>query len=290
MDSAVPGGTLLHRAVAKAVTRQTQGVLQQAADFASAARDAIEALRQGLEHHGHADLEADVAAVHERLAAVDRAASGLSIGMLLERIEALEELERRRGFRPRFATLELRDHLQRDPQAAAARQARLDRAVAELGDAARVVDLGCGRGDLMVMLAERGVEAVGVDGDPVAVAEARSRALEVEEGDLVTWMRSQPSLSIGAATLVDVVEELETQELLDVVDAVATALVPGGVFVVVASMPSAGGARPPRRSVPTWRRAVHPDYLSFVVDRAGLRDARVDAFDGDGDFVLTARK
>src|SRR5262245_20927694 len=44
--------------------------------------------------------------------------------------------------------------------------------------AAPVLDLGCGRGDFLEMLRERGIPAHGIDQDPLAVAAARSRGLD----------------------------------------------------------------------------------------------------------------
>ena len=57
----------------------------------------------------------------------------------------------------------------------------------DLGAAARVLDLGCGRGELLIRLAERhGVEAVGVDTSVGALALARSAA--TARGVSVRWV------------------------------------------------------------------------------------------------------
>src|SRR5688572_4891269 len=60
-ESGLPGGSALHRTVGKVVARQTDGVLEQVAAFATAVRDALEELRHGVAHHAHDGLEADVA-------------------------------------------------------------------------------------------------------------------------------------------------------------------------------------------------------------------------------------
>ena len=58
---------------------------------------------------------------------------------------------------------------------------------------APVVDLGCGRGEFLELLRERGVAARGVEGNAQAVATCRAKGLDVSEGDLVDFLREQPA-------------------------------------------------------------------------------------------------
>jgi SAM-dependent methyltransferase len=51
-----------------------------------------------------------------------------------------------------------------------------------------VVDLGCGRGELLELLGERGIAARGVEGNAQAAAACRARGLDVVEGDLVDFL------------------------------------------------------------------------------------------------------
>lgn len=48
---------------------------------------------------------------------------------------------------------------------------------------ARVVDIGCGRGEFLELARERGVDAIGVDLDPDMAAFVRAKGFEVEEAD-----------------------------------------------------------------------------------------------------------
>lgn len=66
-------------------------------------------------------------------------------------------------------------------------RAVLDRALDLLGPSARVLDLGCGPGQVASHLAERGLDAVGVDLTPamLEVARRRSASVPLVNGDLL---------------------------------------------------------------------------------------------------------
>src|SRR5207247_5658539 len=51
-----------------------------------------------------------------------------------------------------------------------------------------VLDVGCGRGELLQLLAEEGIEARGIDVDPGMVERTRARGLAVEQADAVSYL------------------------------------------------------------------------------------------------------
>src|SRR5512139_2759190 len=57
-------------------------------------------------------------------------------------------------------------------------------------DCRRVVDLGCGDGDFVELLREQGVEAFGVDNDPVSMQHLRARQIPVVEADVVAYFKT----------------------------------------------------------------------------------------------------
>ncbi len=59
-----------------------------------------------------------------------------------------------------------------------------ERYAAVLRDHQPVVDIGCGRGELLELLARDGIEVIGVEPDPGMAAEARARGITVHEPDL----------------------------------------------------------------------------------------------------------
>ena len=60
--------------------------------------------------------------------------------------------------------------------------------VDDFRDAAPVLDVGCGRGELLALLKDAGVEARGVDADSDMVAFARGEGLDVEQADAVSYL------------------------------------------------------------------------------------------------------
>jgi len=61
---------------------------------------------------------------------------------------------------------------------------------------APVLDAGCGRGELLGLLRDAGVEARGIDADGDMVAYARGDGLEVEQADLVDGSRVEAGDSV----------------------------------------------------------------------------------------------
>lgn len=93
-SSAVRGGEALQRAVAKAVSRQTSGVLDQVQGHADAVRDVLSALTEALEDPEglYTKLVGQLDAVLDRLVAFDRRAlaAETAIAELSRRVEQLE--------------------------------------------------------------------------------------------------------------------------------------------------------------------------------------------------------
>ena len=97
--------------------------------------------------------------------------------------------------------------------------------------AGMVVDISCGRGELVRLLRADGYEVEGVDISPEQMALARASGLDrVREGDYRDILRERIG-NLAAVTATDVLEHLTKHEVLDIFDHVAAALVPGGVFV-----------------------------------------------------------
>jgi O-antigen chain-terminating methyltransferase len=86
--------------------------------------------------------------------------------------------------------------------------------VEELRHAAPVLDAGCGRGELLGLLRDAGVEARGVDADADMAAYARGEGLEVEQADIVAYLESQADGLLGAIFSAQLVEHLPPAALV----------------------------------------------------------------------------
>jgi O-antigen chain-terminating methyltransferase len=155
---------------------------------------------------------------------------------------------------------------------------RLDHYLEPLRAHAPVLDLGCGRGELLLMLREADVEAMGIEGDAAVAQAARRRGLDVTEGDVLEALQGQPDDSRCAVTAIHLFEHLEPAFLMAVLTEVRRVLQPGGVFI--AECPNPHSLRVGASLFwldPTHNRPLMPEtlelYLStagFVVDRTEL--------------------
>lgn len=140
-----------------------------------------------------------------------------------------------------------------------------------------VLDVGCGRGELLEVLAEAGVAATGIDLNAEMVAEAQGRGLDAHQADARAWLVDQPEHSLGSIITVHVVEHLELNPLIELLELAASRLVPGGVLI--AETPNPASLIVLGNSYildPTHVRPLHPSLLTFLCERAGFRQVRLE--------------
>src|SRR3954464_16066111 len=74
---------------------------------------------------------------------------------------------------------------------------------------AHILDIGCGRGELLYMLRERGYgHAEGIDVSPEQVQVARGRGLEITQGDFMPFLAGRPD-TFDAICAIDVLEHFD---------------------------------------------------------------------------------
>ena len=108
---------------------------------------------------------------------------------------------------------------------------RQRRYVEDFRDAAPVLDVGCGRGELLQLLREAGIEARGIDADADMVAYARGEGLDVEQADLLEHLERLDDGSLGGIFMGQVVEHLPPGVLVRSLELAAAKLRPGGVLI-----------------------------------------------------------
>ncbi len=134
-----------------------------------------------------------------------------------------------------------------------------------------VLDIGCGRGELLAGLAARGVRGEGVDLDAEMIAEARARGVEAHLGDALEFLRATTEGSYGSICAIQVVEHLHIRQVVELLDLAATRLRPGGVLI--AETPNPTSMIVLSRSYildPTHVWPLHPSLLTFLCERAGF--------------------
>ncbi len=154
---------------------------------------------------------------------------------------------------------------------------RLDRYLPVLLEAGSVLDLGCGRGELLLMLRDAGIEAVGLERDPALLQAARRRGLELIDGDVATSLAEQPDEAWGAVTAIHLLEHLESVHVLEVLAEVRRILRPGGLLLVECPNPHTLRVGAAEYWIdPTHLRPLLPETLQLFLTASGLRVDRVD--------------
>ena len=154
--------------------------------------------------------------------------------------------------------------------------ARVQDYVQILSGASNVVDVGCGRGELLSQLKARGVTGRGVDSNQGMVDVCREQGLDVEQGDALGFLRKQPDASIGGLAAIQVVEHFEPSYLLRVLDEAHRAMRPGAPLVLETINPSCWMAffETYIRDL-THKQPLHPETLRFLVQASGFSGADV---------------
>lgn len=163
-----------------------------------------------------------------------------------------------------------------------------------------LLDIGCGRGELLEIAEREGIEARGVDLDKglVEQAVALGRKATVAEG--VETLRATPENSIGSVCAIHVIEHLSFDELLELLTQALRALCPGGMLLTETINPHEVSAASTFWVDPTHRAPIFPEVLVATVLANGFVSAYVFAPDGTGDwehdrkhstrYALVARK
>jgi len=95
-----------------------------------------------------------------------------------------------------------------------------------------VLDLGCGRGEWLSLLAEEGIAARGVDANRLLVAQGRAAGLAMIEGDVLQHLAVQPDASTDVVTAFHLIEHLSFPQLVALLDHAVRILRPGGLLIL----------------------------------------------------------
>ena len=139
-------------------------------------------------------------------------------------------------------------------------------------NASDVLDVGCGRGEFLELLRDRGVRAHGIDINPAMVEVCRGRGLQAETGDALGYLGGLPDGALGGLFAAQVVEHLEPRYLMRLLDAAFDKLRPGAPIVLETINPACWFAffESYIRDL-THVRPVHPDTLRYLLIATGFQ-------------------
>jgi SAM-dependent methyltransferase len=142
--------------------------------------------------------------------------------------------------------------------------------VDDFREAAPVLDVGCGRGEFLVLLREAGIDGGGVDLDADMVAYARGEGLEVELADAIAHLQGLEDGSLGGIFAAQLVEHLPAPTLVRLLELAAVKLRPGGVLVAETINPLSPLALRNYYADLTHAQPLVPETLELLARQAGF--------------------
>ncbi len=153
-----------------------------------------------------------------------------------------------------------------------------------------ILDVGCGRGEMLDLLARAGLQASGVDSDAGMVGRARKRGLDVVEGDATEHLRNViPAGSLGAIFSAQVVEHIPWPALAEFLTASHAALRPGGLFIAETVNPHCLQSLKAFWLDPTHQHPLFPEAMLVFCRQAGFGRAWV-RFTNDAGTLEESRR
>jgi len=136
----------------------------------------------------------------------------------------------------------------------------------------RVLDIGCGRGEWLQLLAANGYQATGLDTNAVMVQHCQRKQLDVQLGDAFDWLQQQPDNSLCAITAFHVIEHIPFSQLLQWTQEAYRVLQPGGVLIYETPNPeNILVASHTFYHDPTHRNPLTPTLLEFLAEYCGFK-------------------
>src|SRR2546428_2524715 len=138
-----------------------------------------------------------------------------------------------------------------------------------------VLDVGCGRGEFLELLAERGIEGCGIDSDGDMVDSVSKKGLRAAAADAIPYLGDHPGEFDGIFAS-HLIEHLMAEQVRDLIHGAARALRPGGRLLLVT--PNPHNLQMHLRDF--WIDLQHvrfysPDGVRWLLHEAGLRDIEV---------------
>lgn len=139
-----------------------------------------------------------------------------------------------------------------------------------------VLDVGCGRGELLDLLRERGIRAQGIDSNAAMVELCRARGLRVQQSDALGFLRAQVDDRFGGLVAVQVIEHFEPGYLVRFLEEAFRTMRAQAPLILETINPACWMAffECYLRDL-THRVALHPETLRHLVQTSGFTSVDV---------------
>ncbi len=135
----------------------------------------------------------------------------------------------------------------------------------------RMLDLGCGRGEWLELLSERGFSVKGIELNQAMFDYCVNRQFSVEKIDALTYLQQLPDASVEIISAFHVAEHIPFNELYQWLEQAYRTLVPGGLLIL--ETPNPENILVSTESFyfdPTHRNPIPSPLMSFLVEYIGF--------------------
>jgi 2-polyprenyl-3-methyl-5-hydroxy-6-metoxy-1,4-benzoquinol methylase len=175
-----------------------------------------------------------------------------------------------------------------------------------------VLDIGCGRGEFLIMMRDAGIPARGIELSPESVAACKLQGLAAEIADAFPYLAALPEGSLDGIFCSQVVEHLPPERLPELIRLCASRLASGGVIAIETPNPECLAIFATHFYLdPTHTRPVPHPLLIFYLEEFGVGNIELrrlspakdsmpalnslpeefrDAFFGSLDYAVIGRK
>jgi len=156
--------------------------------------------------------------------------------------------------------------------------------------ASDVLDVGCGRGEFLELLRERGISGRGLEINHEMVEVCRARGLDIVEGDVVSYLAGLADGALGGLFAGQVVEHLEPDYLMRFLELAYHKLRPGSKIILETINVDSWSAffGPYLRDI-THVRPLPPETLLFLLRASGFQRVETRTSSPMGDEAKLAR-
>ena len=141
---------------------------------------------------------------------------------------------------------------------------------------AKVLDLGCGRGEWLELMLEAGFEVEGIDLDAGMREACLQLDLPVLQGDAIDHLKKQADDSHAVISAFHVVEHIAFEQLTDLIAEALRVLKPAGLLILETPNPeNIVVATSSFYLDPTHLRPIPPDLLAFLPENSGFKRSKI---------------
>lgn len=140
----------------------------------------------------------------------------------------------------------------------------------------KVLDLGCGRGEFLDLLTQKGIPAEGIDLNQQMIQQCQDKGHICHKGDILDKLREYPDNDLGGIFSSQVVEHLPPDYVKRLIDLAFFKLVSGSYLVLETVNPTSVFSLVQIYFLDiSHNQPIHPRSLQFLMENAGFAEVEI---------------